>query len=355
MTSVAASSMVRFGAYHMVDVYVVVWMFIFGAVVGSLLNVCVFRLPTGRSVVWPGSRCTVCLQPIRWYDNVPILSWFILRGRCRHCGGAFSIRYSMVELGTASLFALYYYGICVAGWRDDFQHTGAMLYVFYGVQLFFVCLLLVATFIDFDWQVIPDAVTVNGMLVGLAVCLIFPSVQTRPIQWPAPLWLQAHPHIQGLATSVWGLVVGGGMVWLTRLAGSAAFRKEAMGFGDVMLMAMIGSFVGWQSCVVIFFLAPFMGVAVGLVQLVLRGDHVIPYGPYLSLAAVVAGIGTKLVWRLFGKMLLMLGWLGEHLWGWMVAHPAGGVLVAAVAGLGLYGLVRAQPPMEPEPTQKSVK
>ena len=338
----------RFQAYHLVDVYVLIWMFLLGAVVGSLLNVCIFRLPTGRSVVWPGSRCTVCLQPIRWYDNIPILSWFILRGRCRHCDSPFSVRYALIELACAAMFAVCYYGICIAGWRNDFTQPGAMLYVFYVFQMILVSLLLVATFIDFDWQVIPDAVSVNGMVVGLLACLVFPCLQTRPIEWPAPVWLQTHPHIQGLATSLWGLVVGGGLVWLTRLLGSAAFRKEAMGFGDVMLMAMIGSFVGWQSCVIIFFLAPFMGLAVGVFQLVFRRGHVIPYGPYLSLASVVTTLGMKLVWPHFERVLAVGGWLCRRLWLWGLANPVGGLIVLAVCLLAGYGLARVQPKMDDE-------
>ena len=263
-----------------------------GCCVGSFLNVCIYRLPGMRGVVWPGSRCPHCLAPIRPWDNIPVVSWFVLGGKCRDCGAAFSIRYALIELLTGTLFALFFWGICIAHVRGQ-----ALACVpFYLFVMYLVSTLIAASFIDFDHKVIPDAVTVPAMGVALAASFAWPWLQTRPVTWPAPHWLAAHAHWQGLVTSLWGMVVGAGSIWIVRVLGRLAFRKEAMGFGDVVLMGAIGAFVGWQTSLVVFFLAPFFGLVVGLVGFLTRRQHVLPYGPYLSLATVVLVFGGDLVW-----------------------------------------------------------
>jgi len=272
-----------------------VFFFVVGCCVGSFLNVCIYRLPAMRGVAWPGSRCPNCLSAIRAYDNLPVLSWFVLGGCCRDCGQPFSIRYAMLELLTGLLFALFYWGICVAHVRN-LQVTDPSYLLFYLFAMVLVCVLVVATFIDFDYKIIPDAVTVPAMVAALAASTVWPWLQTRPITWPAPEWLGSHPHWQGLATSLWGMIVGGGMIWLVRIFGRLVFRKEAMGFGDVVLMGCVGAFLGWQASLLIFLLAPFLGIGAGLVMWLRHRQHVLPYGPYLSLAAIVMLFGIDLLW-----------------------------------------------------------
>lgn len=244
--------------------------FIFGLCAGSFLNVCIYRLPRAESIIMPGSHCPYCNNKIRFYDNIPLISYILLKGRCRDCNVKISFKYFFVELLTAVifLFSFKYYGISLQ---------------FFIYNLFFV-LLLIAAFVDMKYRIIPDEVSLGGIILGLALSFIFPQIQN------------ANSHFSGLLLSVIGALIGAAITYLTGLLGSFLFKKEAMGFGDVKLMAAVGAFLGWALALIAFFTAPFFGLIYGIFILVKKKSHLVPYGPFLSLGAVIA--------LLFGKKIL---------------------------------------------------
>lgn len=236
---------------------------------------CIYRLPRGESLVFPGSHCVHCNHKIHWFDNIPFFSYLALRGRCRFCRRPISPRYFLVELLTALL------------WLTLFATFGLMPKFFLLGLL--GSALIVSTFIDFEFQIIPDAITISGIFAGLIAVFLFPSI------------LNAAARQTALLNSFLGVIAGGGSIYLTGVLGKMAFRKDAMGGGDIKLMAMIGAFLGWKLALLIFFIAPFFGAFVGIILKVRYKIDVIPYGPYLSLAAIVA-----IFWG--GKILNYLYW-----------------------------------------------
>lgn len=248
--------------------------FIFGSIVGSFLNVCIHRMPHGESVVWPSSHCPHCKKRIPAYDNIPFLSYLMLRGECRFCKKRISLRYPLVELLTAVMFVLLFkrYGLNY----DFFCYT------------VFACALIIGTFIDIPHRIIPDEISVGGMIVGF----ILTSVKGFNFN---PYSFNFRPMINSLL----GIIIGGGIIYLTGFLFDLVYFKllkrppiqgetESMGGGDVKLLAMIGSFLGWQKAVLTFFLAPFFGAIIGIINLITKKDHTIPYGPFLSLAALIS-------------------------------------------------------------------
>jgi leader peptidase (prepilin peptidase)/N-methyltransferase len=281
--------------------------FVVGSVVGSFLNVCIYRIPWQKSVIWPSSRCPRCLGTIAAGDNVPILGWLALRGECRACGLPISKRYPLIEALVGLLFVgLYVVDVLCAdrgGWDQIPLPTLATL----GYHALLAALLVAATFIDYDLFIIPDEVTVTGVVLGLAIGTMLPEVRPMPGT--------AVTHWGGLGIGVLGLLVGGGLTAGFRSFFSAVLRREAMGFGDVTLMAMIGAFLGWQAAVLTFFLAPFFGLAHALLKLLrylekrLQGtqlssaDREIPFGPYLSMAATALMLSWRWLWPFWAKGL----------------------------------------------------
>ncbi len=248
--------------------------FVFGALVGSFLNVCIIRLPSGESVVWPRSHCPKCRKKIRGYDNIPLLSYLILRGKCRDCRQPISVRYFVVELITAAIFAAL---ISRYGLSYDF--------FFYIV---FACGLIVATFTDIRERIIPDEVSIGGMLLGFVLSAI------RGVEL-SPFYFSFKPLVNSLV----GAVVGGGLIFLTGSLFDLVYFKllkrppiqgetESLGGGDVKLLAMIGAFLGWQRATLTFFIAPFFGLVFGIYNLIRKKDHTMPYGPFLALACLIA-------------------------------------------------------------------
>ena len=203
------------------------FVFILGACVGSFLNVCIYRIPVNQSVVTPGSHCA-CGAPIKWHDNIPILSWFLLRGRARCCGRHFSFRYSFVELLTAVLFT-----VCWLSFPPAKALCGMLL----------CAALIAATFIDLDHMVIPDAFTIWLGVAGLVLSCLLPSLHGR--QHEIALVAGLRSGVDGLT----GLLVGSGVVLWIALLAEAVLKKEAMGFGDVKFVGAIGAFTGWQGAV----------------------------------------------------------------------------------------------------------
>lgn len=248
--------------------------FIFGAIIGSFLNVCIHRMPHEESVVWPRSHCPHCKKRIPACDNIPFISFILLKGKCRFCTQRISLRYPLVELLTALLFVALF---------DKF----GLQYEFF-VYIVFVAGLIVATFVDIPHRIIPDEVSVGGMIAGF----ILISIKGITL---SPLRFDPHPMFH----SFLGIIAGGGIIYVTGFLFDLVYFKllkrppiqgetESMGGGDIKLLAMIGAFLGWPGAVLTFFLAPFFGSLIGVANLLVRKDHTIPYGPFLSLAAVIS-------------------------------------------------------------------
>ncbi len=278
------------------------WIFALGAVVGSFANVCIYRVPNQMSVIWPGSHCPRCLTAIKARDNVPILGWLALRGRCRSCGGRIAARYPGIEALCGSLFLAIFLADFVLGpkGRSTIPSLETEDFVRLASHLVLASLLLIATFIDYDTYTIPDAITLPGMALGLLFGAIVPGCRPDPGH-AITAW-------EGLKVGGIGLMVGGGTIWVIRILGGLIFRKEAMGFGDVTLVAMIGAFLGWQVVPATLFLGAVLGLAhaflKGLNALrkilsktkLAAGDHEIPFGPYLSMAALILMVGWPWAW-----------------------------------------------------------
>lgn len=201
--------------------------FVLGACVGSFLNVVIYRVPAGKSVVTPGSHCA-CGQPIHWYDNIPIFSWIILRGHARCCGRGFSIRYPAIELLTGVLFA-----VCWTHFPPAVAVCGFI----------FVSALIGATFIDLDHMIIPDVFTLGLAVVGLVLSVALPALHRQQSD------LFAISSLRSGVISLQGLLIGSGLVLWIALLAEAVLRKEAMGFGDVKFVGAIGAFCGWKGAV----------------------------------------------------------------------------------------------------------
>lgn len=296
-------------------------LFVTGTAIGSFLNVCIYRIPWQKSILWPLSCCPKCFHLIEPRDNVPIISWLALRGRCRHCGLPISVRYPSIELFVGLLFVGAFLADVAA--RPDIVYAGVLAEVLarLAYHLILLSLLVVATFIDFDLYQIPDEVTVPGMVLGVVLGALVPAVRLDPT---AAVPAAVASHAAGFWIGVQGLLVGGGLIWVVRVVGGWVFRREAMGLGDVTLLAMIGSFLGWQAAVLAFFLSPFSGLphalGKGIAALIkrLRGrtltgaDREIPFGPYLSLAATVLVLGWRWIWwgwaRILFRQFSMVFW-----------------------------------------------
>lgn len=251
--------------------------FIFGLLIGSFLNVCIYRMPKSESIVFPASHCPACNKSIFWYDNIPVLSYLVLRGRCRFCKAPIGWRYPLVEILTALILTAFFLGF---GLTAKFFAYSVMS-----------CALVVSTFVDFEIQEIPDEISLGGLIVGLLFAFLLPSIMGSSLR------------LHALLRSFAGAIAGGGSIFLLGVFGKLAFKKEAMGGGDVKLMAMIGSFIGFKLVLLTFFMAPFLGVVPGVVLKVRNGSEIIPYGPFLSVAALISlFFGNKILGLLFGGL-----------------------------------------------------
>ncbi len=317
------------------ETLLIVVAFIFGCVWGSFFNVAIYRLPREMSLIMPGSHCFSCNTPIAWYDNVPLVSWLVLRGKCRHCGAPFSFRYFFVELLSGLLFMF-----VMLKYMDVVTAQGQVVVGVIAIVLH-CCLVggfIVLTFIDFDHKIIPDGVTYPGMVLGLVASFAVPALVARfPANGPDV------SHWRGLLQGAIGLGVGAAIMLFIAVAGRAVFKKEAMGGGDVKLMAMIGAYIGWQLTLLVVFLSCLVGTLVGVSLIIvgrIRGVRLIkplqaivdsdadpaarnkaqeqidalveqqtgwssqiPFGPYLVLGALVAFFfGPQLIRWYFGLL-----------------------------------------------------
>ena len=256
-----------------------VWfvLFIAGLAIGSFLNVCIYRIPRNKSLVLPRSFCPGCNTPIKWHDNIPVFSFLLLLGRCRNCKTKIPVRYPLVELLTGYVF-VHLFLVFV-----QCRHESPWLYLVY---LVLCCALIISTFVDLEFLVIPDEVTFVGMPLALLFSAAFPELHDAP-HTLRHFSLAGIMRVDALIASALGMVAGGGMIFLCGVIGKWIFRKDAMGAGDVKLMGMVGGIVGWKLAVTIFFVAPFFGLFMAIPTLVLKKKHLIPYGPFLSLATLV--------------------------------------------------------------------
>ena len=235
-----------------------------GLCIGSFLNVVIYRLPLGKSIVSPPSRCRNCDYLLQWYDNIPVLSWLWLRGRCRKCGTGVSIQYPIVELITGALFVLVI-------WLTP---VGPLL----ASRLILVCILIALFGIDLEHQILPNSITLPGIVIGLLFSLIAP-----------PGWKDA----------LIGALLGGGLLYGIAWAYYLWRREEGMGMGDVKMLAMIGAFLGWKAVIVTLVLSSFAGAFIGLgMMAVQKGDmkYALPFGTFLAIGTVIAMfVGDPLV------------------------------------------------------------
>jgi leader peptidase (prepilin peptidase)/N-methyltransferase len=270
---------------HFNDI-VSVYSFVLGALVASFLNVVVWRVPRGESIVRPSSHCPKCGASIRWWQNIPVLSWLALRGKCAGCKAPISPRYLMVELlgGFLFLAAFLHFEAFFALHRE----WNCLVVIFeLLVWWIWISLMIVGSFIDFDHKLLPDFVTVGGMVLGCArgvFASIVGMIEARSCAFSlsafAPLWV-----------SLAGLAFGFGLLWLVRYLGSKAFKREAMGLGDVFLMGAVGALFGPYAVLVSLILSSVFGsvagIALMLVAKIRPGRFVeIPYGPYICLGCL---------------------------------------------------------------------
>ena len=224
-----------------------------GLMFGSFLNVVSLRLPAGESIVTPGSRCPRCRTPLRWYHNVPLLSWIALRGRCATCKEPISWQYPAVEALTAVI------------WGANAWALGATPAALHAIV--FLTLLLAIAVADIHFYIIPDELSVGGAILGLALS-----------------FLPGHPTP---VAALVGAVVGGGVLWIVAIVGTWAFKKEAMGGGDIKMLAMIGAFLGWRGALLTIFLGALAGTLV-FVPLAWKTDKLVPFGVFLAVGAALA-------------------------------------------------------------------
>jgi len=317
--------------------FCLVSVFVIGAAFGSFLNVCVYRLPLEKSLLWPESRCGNCLRPIRWYDNIPLVSYWLLNGRCRDCHTPFSMRYFFVELFTALAFAGLFYleaevnvlGIpFVEAHKNDFARWDLpplQIWVMFAYHATLLCFLIVAALVDIDHMEIPLPITLTGTVFGVLGSLIvawpFPAahVDVQAVgragrvgdvpfdpgvfPWPVwhplqlPTWLPQGSWQLGLATSLAGVAAGMLTLRAVRWLFGLGRGMEGLGIGDADLMMMAGSFIGWQPVLVAFFVSVVPGLFFGVLHLVRRGNQALPFGPSLAMGVMI----TLLGWRVLGE------------------------------------------------------
>jgi leader peptidase (prepilin peptidase)/N-methyltransferase len=242
---------------------VVITAALFGSLLGSFLNVCIVRLPLDQSIVRPRSRCPKCQNPIAWHDNVPVVSWLVLRGKCRHCGQPISIQYPLIELAVAGLWAL------------AFWWYGASLAAFTGAS--FATILLGIAVTDARHMLIPDEYTWGGLPLGILLSL--------------------RGGFDGLLASAVGATVGFLLLYGIAWAGERIFKEEAMGGGDIKMMTMVGAFVGWKGVLLTLFGGALLGTIV-FIPLTIRRKRLVPFGVFLAAAAAITFV------------------LGEAIYGW---------------------------------------
>jgi len=233
-----------------------VLIFILGLIVGSFSNVCIYRIPKNESIIYPASHCPKCNNPIKPVDNVPILSYILLKGRCRNCKNKISIQYPLVELLTGLIYLIIYliYGLNIQ----------TLIYIILSSAL------IIIAFIDLNEEIVPDVISLPGIVIGFIVSFFVPYIS--------------------FINSGLGVIVGGGIILIIGLAGSVIFKKEAMGGGDVKLAAMIGAFLGWRYITISLFLGFFLGALAGILLIMMKiksREDTVPFGPFIVMGSLI--------------------------------------------------------------------
>ena len=242
--------------YYEVEVISIVVLSLLGLIVGSFSNVCIYRIPRNESVIYPASHCPKCRTKIKPIDNIPLLSYILLKGRCRNCGSKISIQYPVVEFLTGLIYLIIYliYGLSVQ----------SLVYIILSSAL------IIIAFIDLQEQMIPDVISLPGIVVGLILSFIVPYIS--------------------FINSALGALVGGGIILIIAWVGSIIFKKEAMGGGDVKLAAMIGAFLGLRYIIISLFLGFFLGALIGIILImtkIKKREDAIPFGPFIVLGSLI--------------------------------------------------------------------
>jgi leader peptidase (prepilin peptidase)/N-methyltransferase len=263
----------------MTGVFAPFFLLAFGLVIGSFLNVCIYRLPRHESVAWPGSHCTSCDRALSWYENIPVVSWTVLRGRCRTCHARISMQYPIVEAVTGALFLAAYYA---------FGLTPLL-----PVRLLLACTMIVLFAIDLEHQILPNTITIPGIVIGFALSVFLPP---------------------GWRSSLAGLLVGGLFPFLIAEVYARVRGREGMGMGDFKMLAMVGAFLGWPLAWLTLILACVLGIVIGGGALLIsrRGLATrIPFGTFIAVAALVCAYAGGAVLRIYDRALhAYLIWAG---------------------------------------------
>jgi len=239
--------------------------FILGLIVGSFSNVCIYRIPRNESMIYPASHCPKCRSSIKPIDNIPLLSYILLKGKCRNCGSKIPIQYPVVEslTGIIYIFIFLIYGLTLQ----------SLIYIILSSAL------IIIAFIDLNEQIVPDIISLPGIAIGLILSFFVPYIS--------------------FINSFLGVVVGGGIIFIIGLAGSVIFKKEAMGGGDVKLAAMIGAFLGWKYTIISLFLGFFLGALVGIFLILSKiksKEDMVPFGPFIALGSFITFLwGEKIL------------------------------------------------------------
>ncbi len=277
------------------DVFLTVLIFVWGACIGSFLNVCIYRIPAGMSVATPRSHCPHCRTMIAWYDNIPLLSYLWLRARCRHCKVSIAPRYFGVELLTALLFLAVWFKF---GFDPGPRMLGlAPVTALRLIPIYWLVVsgLVLATFVDLDHMIIPDRISIGGIVAGIGLSALVPALHDVETVWPA------------LARAGAGAATGFLSLWAIALFGRFLFKKEAMGFGDVKLMGALGAFFGVYAVFFILFVSSLAGSIIGVALIALQRKGLrarIPFGPFLALAAVMWMLWGPVLWEWYVSLMI---------------------------------------------------
>ena len=242
--------------YYEIEIISIVSLSLLGLIVGSFSNVCIYRIPKNESIIYPASHCPKCHSNIKALDNIPLLSYILLKGRCRNCKSKISIQYPVVEFLTGFIYLIIYliYGLTIQ----------TLIYIILSSAL------IITAFIDLNEQIVPDVISLPGIAIGFIISFFVPYIS--------------------FVNSALGVVVGGGIILIIGLGGSVIYKKEAMGGGDVKLAAMIGAFLGWRYIIISLFLGFFLGALIGIILIITKikkREDVIPFGPFIVLGSFI--------------------------------------------------------------------